>query len=425
LQSDDEFGGGTGEIPVVSPEDSRVTVTGADLAADAAAAAEGSILPHWTEAPTGQIPAVLSRDSVTEDDPWSSIPAPAWREGEADWVAQDEHYESAMLTGETPVTADDVKPWDAVEPTAVEEETILAETPRPSRPHRTRRRTANPLAGRAVRASTQKNVPLATVTGFVLAAVILILFAIGTVPVMVLICAVLLVAAAEAYAAFRAVGVHPATLLGLVATIALAVGAYNKGEVAIGLVSVLFIFFAVLWYLGADQKVDILDGLGATIFVFVWVGVIGCYAALLISPVNYPHNHGLAFLVGAILCTAANDIGALAVGKYAGRHPLAASVSPGKTVEGLIGGAIIGVLVALAVLPLVHPWSVKGAFVVGVAIAIVVPVGDLFESMVKRSLGLKDMSDLLPGHGGMLDRVDGLLFALPATYYLVHVLHLG
>ena len=425
MQSDDELGGGTGEIPVVSPDDSRVTVTGADLAADAAAAAEGSILPHWTEAPTGQIPAVLSRDSATEDDPWASIPAPAWREGEADWVAQDEHYESVMLTGETPVTAEDPKPWDTIEPTAIEEETILAETPRPSRPHRTRRRTANPLAGRAVRASTQKNVPLATVTGCILAAVILILFEIGTVPVMVLISLVLLVAAAEAYAAFRAVGVHPATLLGLVATIALAVGAYNKGEVAIGLVSVLFVFFAVLWYLGSDRKIDILDGLGATIFVYVWVGVIGCYGALLISPVNYPDKHGLAFLIGAILCTCANDIGALAVGKYAGRHPLAPSVSPGKTIEGLVGGAIIGVLVALAVLPLVHPWTVKGALVVGIAIAIVVPVGDLFESLVKRSLGLKDMSDLLPGHGGMLDRIDGLLFALPATYYLVHVLHLG
>lgn len=424
MPSDDELGGQTGEIPVVSPDDSRVTITGAEIASDIAAAEDGSMLPHWTEAPTGQVPAVLSRDAP-DDDPWSSIPAPAWRESEADWVAQDEHYESAMLTGETPATTEEPRPWDANEPSAVEEETILAETPRPSRPHRTRRRTAAPLAGRAVRSSTQKNVPLATLTGVGLAVLVLVLFAIGTVPVMVLVCAALLVAAAEGYAAFRAVGAHPATLLGLVATVALAIGAYNKGEVAIGLVSVLFLFFAVLWYLGADAKVDILDGLGATIFIYVWVGVVGTYAALLLSPVNYPHKHGLAFLIGAILCTVANDVGALAVGKYVGRHPLAKSISPGKTVEGLVGGAVIGILVAIAILPLVHPWTVKGALVVGIAIAIVAPIGDLFESMVKRTLGRKDMSDLLPGHGGMLDRVDGLLFALPTTYYLVHLLHLG
>jgi phosphatidate cytidylyltransferase len=130
-------------------------------------------------------------------------------------------------------------------------------------------------------------------------------------------------------------------------------------------------------------------------------------------------------LFGAIFVTVINDVSALFVGQSLGKHPLAKNISPGKTVEGFIGGAVVSIVLAYAILPEIHPWTHTSALVVGVALAIVVPVGDLFESMVKRTLGVKDMGELLPGHGGMLDRVDGLLFALPTTYYLVHIFHLG
>ncbi len=423
--------GKTGEVPVVSPADARVTIVGADIAGEVATpeAAEESILPHWTEAPTGQVPAVLSRDAVVnEDDPWASIPAPAWREGEADWVAHDDQFDPSVLGVET--VEEDVRPWEFVPETPFLDEEVLAETPRPapSRPLRTRRVSSdNPLQGRAARAQSQKNVSLATLTGFVIAAAVLILFKVGTIAVLILVCAALVAAALEAYAAFRKVGVHPATLLGLVATLALAISAYNKGESAFGLVTVLFVFFAVLWFLGAESKVDVLDGIGATVFIYVWIGVLGSYAALLISPINYPHGHGLVFLLGAIILVVANDVGALFIGRSFGHRPLAKNISPGKTIEGAIGGAVVSILVAISVLPYMHPWGpgIKNSLIVGVAVAIVTPIGDLFESMVKRTLGIKDMGDLLPGHGGMLDRVDGLLFALPTTYYLVHILHLG
>jgi phosphatidate cytidylyltransferase len=417
----------TDEVPVTSPVDPRVSVVGAEIASEAA---EESILPHWTEAPTGQVPAVLSRESVVDDDPWASIPAPAWREGEADWVAHDEQFEPSMLTGEVPATpVEDARPWEFVEAEpAVAEAEILAETPRPSRPHRTRRPvSANPLAGRAARASSGKDVSLATTTGVIVALAVVLCLLLGPVWVMVLVCLALVMAAAEGYAAFRRVGVHPATLLGLVAVVALAVASYNKGESATGLVTVLFVFFGVLWYLGADRQVDVLDGLGATIFVYVWLGVLGAYAALMVSPVNYPGNRGLGFLFAAILLTVANDVGALFFGRVFGRHPLARTISPGKTVEGLLGGAASTLAIGLAFLPMNSIWhnSYRDVFFVSLAVAIVAPIGDLFESMVKRTLGIKDMGGLLPGHGGMLDRVDGLLFALPTTYYLVHVLHLG
>ena len=93
--------------------------------------------------------------------------------------------------------------------------------------------------------------------------------------------------------------------------------------------------------------------------------------------------------------------------------------------EGLIGGSAAAILVSVIVVQLIHPWTLPSALTLGIVVSIVAPLGDLAESMIKRNLGLKDMGRLLPGHGGMLDRVDGLLFVLPATYFVVRAFHLG
>jgi phosphatidate cytidylyltransferase len=203
------------------------------------------------------------------------------------------------------------------------------------------------------------------------------------------------------------------------------VATYNKGVAATGAVTVLLLIFGFVWYLSAQAKIDILDGLGATVFVYAWVGILGSYALLIVSPHTFHDKHGLTYLLGAILMTVANDSGALFIGRWFGRHPLNKVLSPNKTIEGSIGGTILTLAVAALIVPHMSPWTLKRALAIGVALCVVVPLGDLFESMVKRTLGVKDFGSLLPGHGGLLDRIDGLLFALPMLYYLAHVLKLS
>jgi phosphatidate cytidylyltransferase len=375
------------------------------------------------------VPIVVAREAAENDDPWSAVPAPAWREGEADWVAHEEQFDASFLAGAAKED-DNARPWEfvAVEKTAVEEEVVTPEAPRPEpgRAHRTRRTISqNPLAGRAVRQSTPSSVSKATLTGVVLAAIVFGIFLAGTLPVAILVLVVLGLAAAEAYAAFRSVGAHPATILGIVAVLTLGVAVYNKGVGAFGAVSVLLMIFGFVWYLSAPQRIDVLDGLGATIFVYVWVGVLGSYGLLLVAPNSFAHRHGLAYLFGAIVLAIANDTGALFIGRWLGRRPLNKALSPHKTVEGVIGGTIVTLAVGAAILPLIHPWTRTHGLEAAVALAVVLPLGDLFESLVKRTLGVKDLGRILPGHGGLMDRIDGLLFAMPTMFYLVHILKLG
>ena len=262
-------------------------------------------------------------------------------------------------------------------------------------------------------------------TGAVVALVALLAFKLGTVVSLVLVVIVVTFAAGECFGVLRRAGYHPATLLGLAGTISLTVGAYSKGIAALPLVLVLITVFTLVWYLLGIERGSPVAGTAATLLAVGWVSLLGSYAGLLLSPSTFPNRHGIAFLLGAIIATVANDIGALAVGGWMGRTPLAPSISPNKTWEGLLGGAVFTILISTVVVGSIHPWSASNAALLGVVVAVIAPIGDLCESMFKRDLRLKDMGSLLPGHGGVLDRVDALLFVLPATYYLVRALNIA
>ncbi|HBU68930.1 MAG TPA: hypothetical protein DEE98_00935 [Elusimicrobia bacterium] len=132
---------------------------------------------------------------------------------------------------------------------------------------------------------------------------------------------------------------------------------------------------------------------------------------------------GLLFSLFLVLLIWTLDTGAYFVGRKFGRNRLSESISPKKTVEGAIGGVITAVVVGLIcrLIFLKHIFSIPETIIISVAISIVSQFSDLAESLIKRDAGLKDSSDLLPGHGGMLDRFDSFLFTAPLFYYYLVV----
>ncbi len=130
-------------------------------------------------------------------------------------------------------------------------------------------------------------------------------------------------------------------------------------------------------------------------------------------------DSGLEWLVIAFLGTFATDTGAFAVGRLIGRHKMAPSISPGKTWEGAFGGLLAGVGATIGLVALLEPGSVElwAGAVLGAGIGVVSQIGDLLESKVKRLADAKDSGRLIPGHGGLLDRLDSLVLVFPLIYY--------
>ena len=158
-----------------------------------------------------------------------------------------------------------------------------------------------------------------------------------------------------------------------------------------------------------------------TIGGFVYTGVLGAFAGLLLTSEN-----GVGLILGVAIPVIAYDIAGFFVGSQFGKTRLAPEISPNKTVEGLIGGMTGSIAAALLIVKLIHPWGdLAHVFALGLTIAVMAPLGDLAESMLKRDLGIKDFGTLLPGHGGVLDRFDAILFCLPAVYFLARALKIG
>ncbi|MGI9667025.1 MAG: phosphatidate cytidylyltransferase [Acidimicrobiia bacterium] len=220
---------------------------------------------------------------------------------------------------------------------------------------------------------------------------------------------VFVIAAGEFYTALARTGRHPIGLFGFIGIVGATVGAFVWGAIAIPISFVLITTVLLLYYAVVPGKRDPMANLALTVTVMVWVGL-GAYAMLIAVSDEYR-----PLVLGVVVTVAAMDIAQYFVGRSLGRHPLAPWISPKKTIEGLVGGIVVALAIG-ASLHFFPPFELTSGLALGVAVAVLGPLGDLAVSAAKRSLDLKDMGSILPGHGGFLDRIDALLFVIPAAW---------
>lgn len=185
---------------------------------------------------------------------------------------------------------------------------------------------------------------------------------------------------------------------------------------AFNVLLVLAISFPLLFAFGIGERYR--DGItvsfSVTLLGIVWIGIPLVHAVLLR---DLP-DHGAALLVDVLVGTFVADTAAYATGRMFGSHRVAPNISPNKTVEGLIGGFVIGTM-GFWFAGLYQDWlSGVDALIIGAAVAATAPLGDLFESLLKRDLGRKDTGTLFGPHGGILDRLDAVLFTVVVGYYM-------
>jgi phosphatidate cytidylyltransferase len=380
-------------------------------------------MPHWTEPATGEVPRILPGQAGEDRSGYPGFNrAPRWRDSNEDWAESELGDPSDLGDDKTRIGALDQSRTEHSDMFTFDEEGEQPTSTQTPRRIQTRSPAETPRPRVPGRDNTQ-----AIIIGAALGALFLVLAKAGPRYLLILVAGVVVSLTAELYAVLRRAGYKPATLLGLVASLSMVFGSYWKGERALLLVIVLTVLFTFFWYLAGVVHARPTVNIAATLLVFAWGGVLGAFAGLLLRPSGLPgHSRdGIAFLLGVVLCVVVNDVVAYVAGQAFGRTPLAPSVSPGKTVEGFVIALIATVLTGAAIVGHIHPFGPVKGFWLGLVISIVAPLGDLCESMVKRDIGLKDMGATLPGHGGLADRFDGLLFALPTAYYLFQILHVG
>jgi phosphatidate cytidylyltransferase len=214
---------------------------------------------------------------------------------------------------------------------------------------------------------------------------------------------------------YRLMGrVRPANVAGFISVLALTLAAHYGDQFQVMLVLVASIPVTFFLTLARPRRENASWAMAVVLFGTIWVGMAMAHAVLLREL-----DHGGSLVLAVLIGTFIGDTAAYFGGRALGRIPLAPHLSPNKTLEGLACGVVGGTLAFWLFLVGYHDWiSGPDALVIGGAVALAAPIGDLFESMIKRDLDVKDTGRLFGAHGGALDRLDAVLFTIVTAYYV-------
>ena len=270
---------------------------------------------------------------------------------------------------------------------------------------------------------TQKqNKIMRVVTGVIFSIIALLCLFIGGLPILGFLLVIIFLGSVEYVKILRTKGFHPSLSLILLTDLVFAILIFFRRFDLLPSIISLAIMASFLMVLFMGRQPYIVN-VATTVLGFLYCGWLPCHLLLIrqisadrINAFQIGTNEGLWLVIFVFLIVVATDIGGYYFGSKFGKHKLSPVISPKKTVEGALGATILALIVAsfgifYTKLTLLH------ALIAGLLITISSQLGDLSESLVKRDAGVKDSSNILPGHGGILDRTDGYLFALPVAYY--------
>ena len=275
------------------------------------------------------------------------------------------------------------------------------------------KRREQPVAPPSRPSRAGRNLPAAIGVGLLLGAAILSSLLLFKPAFLVIVAAAAMLGVRELSTAFQERGIRFPILPVAVGGLGMLVLAYYRGEGALAASLALTTVAVVVWRLTEPAEGYLRDA-SAGVFAAVYVPFLAGFALLMTAA-----DHGAQRVLTFLILVVCNDTGGYATGVLAGRHPMAPSISPKKSWEGLVGSVVTaGGAGAITMVTMLNGQAWQGA-VTGVAVVASATLGDLCESMIKRDLGIKDMGNLLPGHGGIMDRLDSLLPTAPVAWLLL------
>lgn len=261
-----------------------------------------------------------------------------------------------------------------------------------------------------------RNLPAAIGVGIALGAAVIASLMFYKAAFIVIVVLALTVGTFEMTRAFGTAAIRVPMAPVLLGGVVMLTGAYFGGMEVAAVALALTVIGTLLWRL-ADGAHGFVRDSASAVFLLAYLWLMGCFVLLMLAETDGAWRV-VAFIVAAI----ASDIGGYTAGVLFGSHPMASSISPKKSWEGFAGSLILGMAAGAAIVfwGLDGPWWV--GIVLGAACVVMATLGDLSESLIKRDLGIKDMGNLLPGHGGLMDRLDSLIAVAPIAWLILHLL---